>query len=138
MEEDVEDETGLVAFTQPGKRFYCLPCAGQSRVATTSGARVNELACHRIVAGASVKSLAGVIDLLSLSGSFWLASGQGLRDSQSMKESALGCSVVGTIAQLAGPPGKAWCHDGGSQRKGANWFHGWLQPAAACCLNSLF
>ena len=40
----------------------CLPGA---KVAT-SGARMNELACHRIVAGASVESSAGFIDLLFL------------------------------------------------------------------------
>ena len=47
---------------------------------------MNELACHRIVAGASVESSAGFIDLLSLlvgvSGvPVGKASGQGLRDS---------------------------------------------------------
>ena len=45
--------------------------------------------------------------------------------------------MVDAVAQLTGPPGRARCLMVVVGRKGANWFHGWLQPAAACCLNSL-
>ena len=60
------DKLKGVGGNQKGQGYSCLTISLLGAKVATSGAHVNELACHRIVAGASVESLAGFIDLLSL------------------------------------------------------------------------
>ena len=67
-----------------------------------------KFAGHGVVTGAAVEASTWFVDLHSFGRCIMCAGGQRFRNCRGVEEGTLSCGIVCTVAQLAGPPSRAW------------------------------